>query len=304
MKRNYTLLILLFLFGLNIFGQKLILPESQPFFNDTIWQGAADPTILWNPVKKEFYIWYTQRRANLEKGDGVEWMHGSSIGIAASKDGKAWRYVGICSGNEGLGSAEKKGVTWWAPSVIYDGKLFHMYVSYVPGIFRDWNAKRFIKHFTSIDGDHWVYQATLSLSSEHCIDACVYKLKNKWMMVYKDEKNDNHTWMAESNDLYHWKVLGAVIKDVGHEAPYVWKERKNYYMIVDAWDKGLRIYESKNGISDWQYFCTVDGCHPAIFRNAGKSYIIFHSGFNSQNEKCTALYIKELKYYDNRFYIE
>ncbi len=302
--KSIILSTLFLLIASNFFAQKFEIPSKQPFFADTIWQGAADPTMLWNPVKKEFYVWYTQRRANLENNTEVEWMHGSSIGIAASKDGKEWRYVGICKGNENLSEAKEKGVTWWAPSVIYDHKLFHMYVSYVPGIFRDWNAKRFIKHFTSTDGENWKYESTLPLSSERCIDACVYKVKDEWFLAYKDENNRNETWLAKSKDLYNWKVVGSAVGDVGHEAPYIWQEKGKYFMIVDAWEKGLRIYQSNDGINNWTYFCTVWGSHPGIFQLKGKTYIVYHSGYDQTNGKRTALFMKELIYKDNQFVVK
>jgi len=35
---------------------------------------------------------------HLEAANGVNWVHGSAIGIAASDDGKNWKYVGTCQG--------------------------------------------------------------------------------------------------------------------------------------------------------------------------------------------------------------
>lgn len=63
--------------------------------------GAADPVMVWNEHYKEWFVYYTQRRAYYD-GQGVEWMHGSSIGIASSKDGKEWKYRGTCVGDENL----------------------------------------------------------------------------------------------------------------------------------------------------------------------------------------------------------
>ena len=74
------------------------LSVENPFFSDKKWGGAADPVMVWNEHYKEWFVYYTQRRAYYD-GQGVEWMHGSSIGIASSKDGKEWKYRGTCVGD-------------------------------------------------------------------------------------------------------------------------------------------------------------------------------------------------------------
>ena len=61
------------------------LSAENPFFSDKKWGGAADPVMVWNEHYKEWFVYYTQRRAYYD-GQGVEWMHGSSIGIASSKE--------------------------------------------------------------------------------------------------------------------------------------------------------------------------------------------------------------------------
>src|ERR1051326_8930510 len=58
-----------------------------PLYDDPIWHGASDPTSVWLPGKGEhgeFWMYYTQRRATLEDAKGVDWVHGSAIGIASS----------------------------------------------------------------------------------------------------------------------------------------------------------------------------------------------------------------------------
>lgn len=279
------------------------IPAENPFFFDQTWGGAADPVMVWNEHSQEWFVYYTQRRAYLVC-EGVEWMHGSTIGIVSSKDGKEWKQRGSCRGDEQL-SNTSHAVTWWAPEVIIDNKLLHMYVSYVPGVFNSWNAKRSIKHFTSKDGLKWKYQSTLPLSSEHCIDAGVHKVADKWYLWYKDEANHNQTWFAESDDLYHWKVVGPAIKDCGHEAPFVWEHDNKYWMIVDAWEKGLRIYSSNNGLKDWQYSSTVSGSHPAVYQVDGRFILLYHGGNNKSttgNFRETALYMTELSYAHGAFY--
>ena len=53
--------------------------------------------------------------------------------------------------------------TYWAPSVIDDGKLYHMYLTYVPGVFSDWEHPRDIIHLTSGNLLDWKYESTLKL---------------------------------------------------------------------------------------------------------------------------------------------
>ena len=65
-----------------------------------------------------------------------------------------------------------------------------MYLTYVPGIFRDWNHHRQILHLTSRNLIDWEYQSTLSLSSDRVIDACVIRLGDgRWRMWYNNERD-------------------------------------------------------------------------------------------------------------------
>src|ERR1700755_2995738 len=68
---------------------------NKPLFRDPVYDGAADPTLIWNPKVKKWWMFYTNRRANVPDLKGVTWVHGTPIGIAESADGGAtWKYVG------------------------------------------------------------------------------------------------------------------------------------------------------------------------------------------------------------------
>jgi hypothetical protein len=211
-----------------------------PLFRDPIYDGAADPVIVWNRNEKSWWILYTNRRANVQC-QGVSWVHGTDIGIASSSDGgRTWVYRGICEGLE----YEKGRNTYWAPEVIWEGRQYHMYVSYVPGVPTDWKWPRYILHYTSGDLWKWQLHSKLSLSSEKVIDACVFRLPGgMWRMWYKDEANGSHTWAADSPDLFDWKVAGPVITDRHHEGPNVFRFKGYYWMIVDQW-AGQGVYRS------------------------------------------------------------
>src|SRR5262245_7068529 len=58
-----------------------------PLFDDPEWHGATDPFVIWNSAKRKWFMYYTQRRASLLDPIGVNWVHGSKIGIATSDDG-------------------------------------------------------------------------------------------------------------------------------------------------------------------------------------------------------------------------
>lgn len=70
----------------------------KPLFRDPVFDGAADPVVIWNPIVKRWWMFYTNRRANAPGLSGVAWVHGTHIGIAESADGGAtWTYVGIAA---------------------------------------------------------------------------------------------------------------------------------------------------------------------------------------------------------------
>jgi hypothetical protein len=217
-----------------------------PLFRDPIYDGAADPTIIWNREEKSWWLLYTNRRATAP-GTGVCWVHGTDIGVASSDDGgQSWLYRGTVSGLE----FEPGRNTFWAPEVIWQEGLYHMYVSYVRGIPDSWNYGRKIIHYTSKNLWDWKFEAILKLSSDRVIDACVFQLPGGvWRMWYKDENNNSYTYAAESRDLYHWDVVGPSVTGIAHEGPNVFYWKNRYWMIADFW-KGLMVLHSGNG-TDW-----------------------------------------------------
>ena len=183
---------------------------------------------------------YTARRADVEE-EGVMWVHGTDIGIAESKDnGNSWEYIGIC---KGLEYGEGKN-TYWAPEVIRFGELYHMYVSYVPGIPADWNHPRYILHYTSKNLIDWNFESKLNLSSEKIIDACVFRLPDGiFRMWYKDERNGSHTYFADSKDLYNWEDDGVI---ANHADVYV-TDNNAYIFYFTHPDRQKNMLENNIG---------------------------------------------------------
>ena len=212
----------------------------KPLFRDPVYDGAADPSIVRNRETGEWYMFYTDRRANIGDTGGVEWVHGTPIGIAVSDDLARWSYRGQAS----IGYAPDPEPTYWAPSVIDDGKLYHMYLTYVPGIFADWNHPRHIVHLTSEDLLNWKYESTLKLISEKVIDAEVERLPDgSWRMWYNQEPGGKLIASADSPDLYNWTDNGLVPGIGNCEGPSVFFWKGCWWMVTDEW-KGFAVYRS------------------------------------------------------------
>ncbi|MCC5835948.1 MAG: glycosyl hydrolase [Opitutales bacterium] len=225
---------------------------DKPLFRDPVFDGAADPVVLWNPQRQRWWMFYTNRRANVDGLSGFAWVHGTDIGIAESDDGGAsWSYVGtiVASLPEELISDEP---TLWAPEVMTapDGK-HHMYLTVVPGVFESWEHPRQLVHLTSDDLRHWQYESTLDLATDRVLDACVIQLPDgSWRMWYNEERDGKAVYQADSPDLYEWTDKGRVIHDQPGEGPNVFHWQEHYWMVTDVWD-GLAVYRSENA-SDWQ----------------------------------------------------
>ena len=59
---------------------------KSPLYRDPIYDGAADPVVIWNREAKEWWMIYTNRRATAEDRR-FAWVHGTDLGVASSKDG-------------------------------------------------------------------------------------------------------------------------------------------------------------------------------------------------------------------------
>ncbi len=261
---------------------------SKPLFHDPVYDGAADPAVIWNRKENKWFMFYTNRRANIPGLDGVTWVHGTRIGIAMSSDGGAtWNYLDTCDIRYRM-----PGYTHWAPEVVEHKGLYHMYLTFVPGVFSDWSHPRWIIHLTSKNMINWDFRSKLDLASEKCIDACIFQLPDStWMMYYNNEADKKSIYCADSPDLYKWKDSGKkVIGDQRGEGPNVFYWKGKAWMAVDNWD-GIGIYSSDdfvnwkrqdknilqipgNGTDD-----QVKGQHPCIIVNNDKAYIFYFTHF-------------------------
>ena len=292
-------------------AQKSISPK--PLFDDPVYHGAADPVIIYNKNAKRWWMFYTNRRATLNDSSGVKWVHGTKIGIAESKDGSVWKYKDTAN----INYRPDSGYTFWAPDIIAYNGTSHMYLTYVPGIFDNWNHPRNIVHFSSKDLLNWQYESTLRLVNEKVIDASVFQLPDgSWRLWYNNERDGKSIWYADSKDLYNWEDKGKAFAARG-EGPKVFKWQDNYFMIVDVW-KGMEVYSSTdlltwtkqtNRILEAPGKGTDDqaiGGHCDVLVNNNRAYIFYftHPGRrkdkpaakNSFDDKRSVIQLAELHY--------
>lgn len=192
-----------------------------------------------------------------------------------------------------------------------------MYLTYVPGIFDNWDHPRTIVHLTSKDLFNWKYESTLKLANKKVIDACVFQLPDgTWRLWYNNERDGKSIYYADSKDLYNWQDKGKAIAARG-EGPKVFKWQNSYWMIIDAW-KGFEVYQSDD-LLNWKKQSTrlleeggtgkddgVMGNHCDIIVSDNKAYIFYftHPGRtkvnpakpNSFEAKRSVIQIVELKY--------
>lgn len=219
-----------------------------PLFRDPVYDGAADPVVIWNREAREWWMVYTNRRATAE-GPNVAWVHGTDLGVASSRDGgRTWVYRGTLQGLD----IEWGRNTFWAPEIIHLDGTYHMYVSYIQGVPVEWPGHpRRLLHYTSPNLIDWTFQSEIALSSDRVIDACIHRLPDgRFRMWYKDEAHGSHTYAADSEDLYRWQPAGPVITTHAHEGPNVFRFQDSYWMIIDEW-KGQGVYRSSD-LSDWE----------------------------------------------------
>lgn len=218
-----------------------------PLFRDPIYDGAADPVLVWNRAEKSWWMLYTCRRANAPTYD-VSAYYGNRIGIASTDDhGQNWTFRGY------LDLEFEKGMnTFWAPDVVYDKGTYHMFVVYIKGVRNHWGGDSHIVHYTSQNLWDWKYIEPLQLSSDRVIDATLFrKPDGKFRMWYKDDARGGIAMTSESPDLTHWETAKEpAVGGKAHEGPKVFAFKGSYWMLTDEW-QGQRVYRSTD-LEHWE----------------------------------------------------
>jgi hypothetical protein len=244
MKRNLGV-ILFFTFVSALFSQNIEIEKAPaPLYRDLVFDGAGDPAVIYNKEQNAWFVFYTQRRSNIaiqNLGD----CYGTAIGLAISEtNGKTWYYAGTAD----LPAPDPGHNTFWAPQLNYDEGLYHMFVTYIRGVYSDWDGACRILHYTSKDLFRWKLEKPTGMDGY--IDACVFQMPDKsWKMWYKDKKS--HISVGLSKDLLNWHDLKREeISDIACEGPIVFRWKNSYWIIVDECNLayvGLAVYRSEDG---------------------------------------------------------
>ncbi|GAA3311889.1 hypothetical protein [Nonomuraea dietziae] len=262
---------------------------------DPVHEGPADPTVVWNPWARAWWMFYTSRRANVLGLPGVSWVHGTPVGIATSADGFAWDHLGHAV-------IDVPEPTLWAPEVVVHEGLGHMFLTVVPGVFTDWEADRSIVHLVSDDLRHWREPRRLELSSSRVIDACVHQLEDgTWRLWYNDEPSGKRTFFADSPDLRSWTDRGQAVGEQPGEGPNVFRWRGSYWMVVDVWD-GLAVYRSDDALTWARQPGTIlrddpRAHHADVLVRDGRALLYY---FTPTGERTSAVGVAELDLRDGR----
>ncbi|MCD7937538.1 MAG: glycosyl hydrolase [Tannerellaceae bacterium] len=263
---------------------------SAPLFRDPVFDGAADPCVIYNHREKTWNIFYTNRRANVAV-QGTAWVYGTHIGYASSADnGRTWQYRGT------LDLEFEPGFnTFWAPHIVYDKGVYHLYVTYIPGVYNVWGGRGRIAHYTSKDLHKWKFRSLLELSENPLLDATVYKKPDgTWGMWYKDSKLGLTVTAVGKTPYQFTPVPGVVIGDCGHEAPLVFEYKGYYWLLTDQWE-GFGVYRSED-TETWEKTGVILGnrgtrkednvraSHPGIAVTGEKAYIFYftHPGWEKE----------------------
>lgn len=299
MKQSLLILVLgcgLALGNINIGSSQITIEKEvrvpkSPLFRDPVHDGAADPVVVYNKKEKAWYMFYTNRRANVST-QGTNWCYGTKIGVAVSTDhGKNWDYAGALDLE-----FERGENTFWAPHVIYDKGKYHLFVTYIKGVHESWSGIGKIAHYTSKNLWDWKFRGLIPLAdNDPLLDATVYKKPNgQWGMWYKNSRI-GYTVEAVSNDLYHWNaVSGVTINDVPHEAPFVFYYKDSYWMLIDQWN-GFGVYRSED-TDHWEKQGVLLGdrgvrkddnvraSHPGVVVTGDKAYVFYftHPGWEKE----------------------
>lgn len=279
-----------------------------PLYRDPIYDGAADPMVIRKEEDGKFYLFYTQRRAN-QQVENVSYCYGSAIGVAESENGREWHYRGALALDFEFGHN-----TFWAPEIVYDPQsaLYHMFVSYIQGVYTEWKGKATIEHYTSHDLFYWEHVGKLEFGSARIIDPCLFQLPNGvWRMWYKDERNHSFTCYADSTDLYQWEYRGVAAGDCCQEGPNVFAFGGRYWLISDVWD-GLGVYVS----DDLEHFTRQqgnllkgggtrkddigNGAHADIFVVGERAFIVYFTQHFPEMPTKSVVQMAELQLKDGR----
>ncbi len=235
-------------------GRKRFGSVTKPLFADPNYNGSCDPEIVWNPRAKEWFIYYTARRATRNSASYV----GTPLGVISSPDLLHWRFRGYCAFDGRKGRPDNDD-THWAPGIVVAGDRLHMFATYKGSAEPPWGGNGVIRHYVAplddpIDG--WRLVDVPGFNQPDPIDVSLLKVGDGYRAYYRVGRGGGIQW-AESGDLSNWTNHGKCPGDVNappkqrgfgyQEAPYVFHWRNRYWMLADP-HEGLAVFHSPDGI--------------------------------------------------------
>ncbi|MCK9478195.1 MAG: glycosyl hydrolase [Firmicutes bacterium] len=230
---------------------------AKPLYRDPIFDGASDPTVIFNRQENNWWMFYTQRRATAFVA-GASNVHGTEIGVAISYDnGRHWIYEGVLDSLH----IERGHNTFWAPEIVYDGKRFYyMYVSYIHGVPHEFGLSKRLKNgiacYVSENLWDWTFVSFIHHDKLTAIDACVHpRMEGGYRMWFRNDKiKKGQIFCSDSDDLLAWREPFLALDDIPAEGPNVFFFRGCYWLITDPImgnSKGLLVYRSSD-LESWE----------------------------------------------------
>ena len=265
---------------------------GEPLFTDLNYNGSCDPEVVWNPAAKEWFIYYTARRATRSHASYV----GTPLGVISSPDLSDWTFRGYCSFDGKQGQTDNDD-THWAPGIVVSGRQLHMFATYKASAKPPWGGDGVIRHYVAPLDDPvsgWRLWGVPGFNQPDPIDVSVLNVAGGFRAYYRVGENGGIQW-ASSDDLVHWANHGPCPGDLNspnrgygyQEAPYVFRFQNRYWMLTDPHD-GLAVFHSPDGISWTQQerILRTPGTrkadatlarHPSVAVVDGRAFIFYHT---------------------------
>ena len=265
-----------------------------------VYDGAADPVVIWNPLAEKWWMFYTNRRR--ERAGPAGRFLGPRHADRHRRIGRRRHDLEVRRHRgDRIAGRHDRGADLVVPDVIRgDDGQWHMFLTVVPGVFTDWNHPRNIVHYTSDDLRKWTNPRPLKLANDKVIDATVFKRPDgTWRMFYNNERDNKSIYFADSPDLNEWTDRGRA-EGVGDrcEGPKVFRWRDKYWIVVDQWRAWAcsarttpnigkpsgRIYCSSPGQGNEDQ---VQGQHADVVVNGDRAYLFYftHPGRRGEERR-------------------
>ncbi|MFI3248584.1 MAG: hypothetical protein R3Y39_05585 [Rikenellaceae bacterium] len=277
MKRCSFLVFLLLIINIS-FAQKF---SPQPLYTDPTFQGVADPEVIWNEEEQEWWVYYTCRRAVCEGAP----LPALAIGVASSKDWIEWNFRGYIK-VDGVGGTAMGADILWAPGIVRDGDIYHMFLTFKKGDGRGerWGINEsLILHLKAPQDDllhGWQTYGALHASFK-AIDATIMKCGDVWNILHRDnlkKERGVNTYRVTTTSLdtpcSEWNYLGASKGDVNdvsvtgygyQEGQFLFYWKDQYWLLTDHVTGGIPVYKS-NDVESWEFCDEIlieDGVDPS-----------------------------------------